>query len=179
MKKSLMIIAIVGVVVLSLGMPSQVFAKNPDPAFPNEDSRGLRRGGSNGTGIPLEMNINLDGALEDYVHTYLADAIGIEPSDLTDENFNAIALELGYDLTEIREFVKQAHNDALAQALADGVISQETFDWLSTRGFVTIADGNATGMAVGLGAGTGTCLSDGTPLSDGTSQTRGYRGGNK
>ena len=187
MKKNFFIIAVIGVIVLSLGMTSQAFAKNPNPAVPTEFGQGNRSAGINGTrtGIPLEMNINLDGALEDIIHTYMAEAIGVDPSVLADGNFTEIATDLGYDLAEIRAIVLQAHSDALAQALADGLITQEVFDWISVRGFITIADGNATGMEVGIGSGrgsrmgtgTGTCLEDGTPLFDGTSQNSGYRGG--
>jgi len=183
MKKNLLIIAVIGVAVLSLGMTSQAFAQNPDPAFPSEGGRGNRSIGTDGASVPLEMNINLDGALEDYLHTYMADAIGIDPLELADGNFEKIALDLGYELAEIREIVLQAHSDALAQALADGLITQEVYDWMSIRGFIVRADGNASGMEVGLRSGmssrmgTGTCLEDGTPLSDGTSQNSGFRGG--
>lgn len=173
MKKNLIILAAIGVAVLSLGMTSQTFAKNPDPVNPNEGRQGNRSAGTNGTGIPLEMNINLDGALEDILHAYMAEAVGIDPSELADGNFTEIALGLGYDLTEIREIVKQAHSDALAQALIDGLITQEVFDWLSIRGFITIADGNGTGMETGLGSGMGT----GNQLFDRTTQSRGSRGG--
>ena len=175
MKKSLMVIAIVGVLVISLGATSQAFAKFSTPSIPDAEMTGRGRG--SGTGIPLEMNIALDGALEDILHGYMAEAIGVDPAALVDGNFSEVALELGYDLTEIREMVLQAHNDALVQALAEGLITQEVYDWLSVRGFATIADGLGTGMAVGMGAGSGVCTTDGVPLSDGTSQTRGYRGG--
>jgi hypothetical protein len=183
MKKNILIIAVIGVVVLSLGMTSQAFAKNPNPVVPTENGQGYGNAGANGTGIPLEMNVNLDGALEDTLHALMAEAIGVDPSVLADGNFTEIATGLGYDLTEIRAIVVQAHSDALAQALADGLITQEVYDWMSVRGFITRADGNATGMAVGLGSGmgsrmgTGTGLEDGTPLFDGTSQNSGFRGG--
>ena len=190
MKKSMMILTVIGVAVLSLGITGQAFAQDPDPVVPNDMMRqGNRRSGTEGTGIPMEMNINLDGALEDILHSYMAEALGIDPSVLADGNFTEIALDLGYDLTEIRVIVKQAHTDALAQALADGVITQEVFDWLSVRGFVVLADGTATGMVGEMGRGMnagmndgtcdGTCLEDGIPQFDGTSQSRGHRGGNQ
>ena len=181
MKKNLLILAVIGVVVLSLGVTSQAFAQNPDPAFPDEGKRGNRNMETDGLGIPLEMNINLDGALEDILHTYMAEAIGVDPSVLADGNFTEYALANDYELTEIREIVKQAHSDALDQALTDGVITQEVYDWLSVRGFITRADGNHSGMEIGMGSRmgtcTGTCLEDGTPLFDGESQSRGFRGG--
>ena len=190
MKKNIMIIAVIGIAVLSLGMTSQVFAQNPDPAIPAETIQVNRRSeaNGNGTGIPLEMNIQLDGALEELLHGYMAAAIGVDPSVLADGNFTEIALAEGFDLTEIRAIVVQAHRDALDQALANGLVTQEEYDWLIVRGFITIADGNHTGMEIGMGSqmgtGTGTSLEDGTPLadctslSDGTTQSRGYRGGN-
>ncbi len=181
MKKSLLIIAVVGAIVLSLGVSSQAFAQNPDPSFPVEGRRGNRSAGTNGVGIPVEMNINLDGDLKNLLHGYLAEAIGVDPSVLADGNFEAIALAEGYDLTEIRAIVLEAHSAALDQALVDILVTQEEYDWLSVRGFITRADGNHSGMEVGMGPGmgngTGTCLEDGTPLFDGTSQSKGYRGG--
>jgi hypothetical protein len=187
MKKNLLIIAVIGVVVLSLGMTSQAFAQNPDPAIPSEGRRGNRSIGTDGVGVPLEMNINLDGTLEELLHGYMAVEIGVDPSVLADGNFTEIALVEGFDLTEIRAIVLQAHSDALDQALVDGLVTQEEYDWLSVRGFITRADGNHSGMEIGMGSrmgtGTGTCLEDGTPLADctslfdGTSQSRGYRGG--
>ena len=184
MKKSMMILTVIGIAVLSLGITGTVFADEPDPAAPAMMGRGFRRSGTPGTGLPLEMNIQLDGALEDYLHSYLADVLGIDPAVLDEGNFEALALEQGYALIEIREIVKQAHSDALAQALADGVITQETFDWLSTRGFILLANGTATGMNGGMGRGynvefcDGTCPNNGVPFNGGNAQGKGYRGGN-
>jgi hypothetical protein len=194
MKKSLTIITVIALAVLAFSVTGQVFAQGQNPETPAEAGmgKGMRGANGTGTGIPLEMNINLDGALEDTLHAYMAEALGIDPSELADGNFQEIALGLGYELTEIREIVVQAHSDALSQALVDGLITQEVYDWLSVRGFITIADGNGTGMETGLGAGmstrtgerTGDCTIDGTPLFDGTStiegtrQGNGFRGGN-
>ena len=177
MKKSMMILTVLGIAVLSLGLAGTAFADEPAPATPG---RGF---GRSGLGEPIQMNIQMDGALEEYLHSYLADALGIDEALLDDGNFQEIALELGYDLTEIREIVKQAHSEALAQALVDGVITQESFDWLSTRGFILMADGMATGMNGGMGRGMnagvcdGTCLNDGIPFNGGGFQGQGYRGG--
>jgi len=182
MKKSLTIITVIALAVLAFSVTGQVFAQGQNPESPVDTGMGKGMRGANGTGIPLEMNINLDGALEDTLHAYMAEALGIDPSELADGNFQEIALGLGYELTEIREIVKQAHVDALSQALVDGLITQEVYDWISVRGFITIADGNGTGMETGLGAGmssrTGDCTVDGTPLFDGTSEFEGTRQGN-
>ncbi len=181
MKKSMMILTVLGIAVLSLGVVGSAFADEVDPPASGFMGQGFRRGGA---GEAIQMNIQMDGAIEEYLHSALADALGIDASTLEDGNFEAIALELGYELTEIREIVKQAHSDALAAALADGVITQETFDWLSTRGFILLADGMATGMNNGMGRGgmnagvcDGTCLNDGVPVNGGGFQGQGYRGG--
>lgn len=181
MKKRMMILAVLSIAVLSLGIAGTAFADEGDLGTPGFMGHGHR---GPGTGEPFEKNIQMDGALEEYLHTYLADALGIDVETLEDGNFEAIALELGYELTEIREIVKQAHADALAQALVDGVITQETYDWLSTRGFIMLADGMGTGMNDGFGRGMnggnydGSCLEDGAPFNGGGFQGRGKFGGN-
>jgi len=174
MKKNFKIITIIAIAVLTLGMTGQVFAQTPEPTFPAGSERGNGKGGANsaGTGVPLDMNINLDGGIEELLHGYLADAIEIDPLALVDGNFHEIALELGYDVTEINEIVAQAHSDALAQALVDGLVTQEEYDWLSRdRGSMGASKGAGTGVC------TEDCTVDGGPLFDGTRQNKGYRGG--
>jgi hypothetical protein len=92
-----------------------------------------------GTGIPVNQNINLDGALSDAMHESLATALGISTEKLTarvdaGETLFLIAISLGFDETEIRDMLTTARTDALAQAVVDGLITQEEADWLASRG---------------------------------------------
>ena len=75
MKKSMMILTVLGIAVLSLGLAGTAFADEPAPATPGFMGRGF---GRSGLGEPIQMNIQMDGALEEYLHSYLADALGID-----------------------------------------------------------------------------------------------------
>jgi len=137
--------------------------------------------GSAGTGVPVEQNINLDGALSDLIHENLAAALGITPEELTarldsGETFSEIALSLGFDQTSVMDMMTQARADALAQAVADGLITQEQADWVASRGNHQAASGN----------GTGTCDGTGMSTAEGASKMQqkaagggGHRGGKK
>ena len=77
--------------------------------------------------------------LEDLIHANLADVLGIEIDDLTaridaGETILAIALSLEFDSVEIRDMIVAARADVLAQAVVDGLITQEQADWLASHG---------------------------------------------
>ncbi len=178
--KGWIIITILSIAVLSFAIASPALAADPARGG-NGNSRGsgggYGRGGTigTGTGIPVEQNINLDGALEELYHTYVADALGIDPDVLATrleagETLSDIALSLDYDLAELQEILATARADALAQAVLDGILTQEQADWLASRG-------NRMPLN-GLGDGTcdGDCTLDGSSLMNNArkSQRKGY-----
>lgn len=150
MKKLIWITAgILAVAVLALSLSSPVLAADPaqgGPWYGGQGGRGRGFVDQDQDGIcdtsgnaPREMNINLDGALEDYLHGSLAEALGIPAEDLTarrdsGETLAEIALDLGLDLTEIRDMFSEARSEALDTAVEDGILTQEEADWLSSRG---------------------------------------------
>lgn len=126
-----------------------------------------------GTGVPLEMNINLSERADDLFNQALADALGISLDEFltrheAGETFAQMALDLGFAQEEIADLMATARQAALDQAVADGVLTQEEADWLASRG------------NFGAGPGAGLCLEDcpGTPVQQGTSPGfgRGNRG---
>ena len=113
------------------------------------DRGGGNSGGGNGqsgqaatgTGVPLETNqdINLENVMSDTVHTNLATALGLTVDELearvdAGETLADIALSLGFDYTAISDMLAQARSDALAQAVADDLITQEQADWVASHG---------------------------------------------
>jgi len=116
------------------------------PALAAEPQRGGQgNGGGNlnqgnlGTGGPVNQNIALEGLLEDLIHENLAAALGISPTDLVarldaGEIIIEIGLSLDFDLETISELLTHARADALVQAVALGLITQEQADWLASRG---------------------------------------------
>jgi len=179
-KKVLFLVTILGLLALSLSVVVPALAAEPLRGGPGNGGSGGSGGYGNqgslgtGTGIPVQQNINLDGALDVYIHAYLADALGITPEELTarldsGETFSQIALSLGYDLNTVSTLLQEARSSALTSAVADGVITQEQADWLSSRGNST----PAAGSGYGNGLCDGTCTNDGVPqtLLDGSGRT--------
>jgi hypothetical protein len=146
-------VAILAVAVLSVSAASPALAAEPVCSGTCDGiSQGTGSGYGNqgalgtGTGIPVEQNINLDGALKDLIHENLADSLGISIEDLNarldaGETIVEIGLDLGFTLEEISEFMVEARADALVQAVVDGLITQEQADWLASRGNRTPAIG--------------------------------------
>jgi hypothetical protein len=110
-----------------------------------------------GTGVPVEQNIALDGVLDTLIHENLATALGIPLAELVDrldagETISQIVLSLDFDLDAISEILTQARIDALDQAVATGLITQEQSDRLASRGNQTPAASD------GICDGTGDCI---------------------
>ncbi|MBT3390135.1 MAG: hypothetical protein HN413_06960 [Chloroflexi bacterium] len=171
MKKTLILVTVLALAAALFMGAAPVFAAELDKGGPGGSGGGAggNGGGGNGqqgsagtsTGIPLEQNINLDGALDELLHTNMATALGIDPTELAahmdaGETFADVALSLGFDYTAISEMLAQARADALTQAVLDGTITQEQADWLASTGTNNPA----------ASYGDGTCLTDGT--CDGT-----------
>ena len=148
-KKVVLLVAMLSITLLSFSAVSPVFASELYQGGPGNGGRGIdgesfdgigNRGAfGTGTGIPLDQSINLDGMLEDLIHANLAYALGIEIDDLTaridaGETILAIALSLEFDSVEIRDMIVAARADVLAQAVVDGLITQEQADWLASHG---------------------------------------------
>jgi len=114
--------------------------------------------------------------LEDLIHANLAVALDIEIGDLTGridagETISAIALSLGFDSIEIRDMIVSARADALSQVVADGLLTQEQVDWMSSHGNRMPAANYGEGVC----DNTGECLEDGVQQS--TMMEYGYRKG--
>ena len=151
------------------------------PTGTDGSRNGQQASAGTGTGVPVEQNINLDGALSDLIHENLAAALGITPEELTarldsGETFSEIALSLGFDQTSVMDMMIQARADALVQAVADGLITQEQADWLASRGNQQAASGNGTGTCDGTGMSTAERASH---MQQKAAGVGGHRGGNK
>ena len=123
MKKMIIILAVIAVGIGAFTFVGNASAQEVVPAYPgNGGGNGPRGGNGNGTDIPLERNINLDGLLDDVMTSIIANELGITVDELKSreaagETLVEIGLSLGFD----------------AQAVIDGQISQEQADWLISR----------------------------------------------
>jgi hypothetical protein len=183
-KKVVLLVAVLSITILSFSVVSPVFASelfrggpgNGGVGIEGENPGGNGNQGTFGTGIPVDQSIKLDGMLENLIHANLADALGIEIDDLTaridaGETISAIALSLGFDSVEIRDIIVAARADALAQAVADGLLTQEQVDWMASHGNRM----PAANYGEGICDGTGECFEDGVQQS--TMMEYGYRKG--
>lgn len=96
------------------------------------------------------------GVLHDYMSSALANALGIDVEEYiarrdAGETFFDMAAELGFDFDALIETRIQARTEALEQAYADGVLSEEQYQFMLTRA----QNGSGMGFGMGFGASQG------------------------
>lgn len=155
MKKVLIGIVIVGVLVAGLATFGLVSAQTTTPqgdAPYGMGRRGMMANGQSfaGTG---------DGVLHDYMVAAFAEKLGVSVDVLNERLANGehvvdIALEQGLTIDEFRSLMLDARTQAVEQALAEGVITQEQADWMKSHGG-GMAGGRVGGMRGGMRGGFG------------------------
>ncbi len=174
MKKILIIGTLVIAAVLAFGAIGVAYAQT---ATPNQTGTGLMAGGRGGMRGQAG-----DSLLQDYMLAGFATAFDMQVADLqvrieAGDTMYDVALELGYTQETFSELMVTVRTDAINQALADGVITQEQADWMLSRLSQRAAGGFGTGvctgdcqsgtrmgrsggmgMSRGGGNGTGTCI---------------------
>ncbi|MEW6718292.1 MAG: hypothetical protein AB1345_12445 [Chloroflexota bacterium] len=99
--------------------------------------------------------------MHEYMETALADVLGLTVEELetrmeAGETIEDIAEEQGLSADELGDLMQEAHEKAIAQAVADGVISEEQAEWMLDR------FQNKPGFW-GFGGGPGHCFGTGVP----------------
>lgn len=149
---TIFILALSLVGVMALGFTAQASAEELTPLYPGNGGGGNGGGGGgNGrgagttgtpagtsTGVPLNMSINLNGALDDYMTAAIADGLGINVDELiarqaAGETLVEIGLSLGFDTQAVLDLRDAARIAALNQAVADGILTAEQADWMISR----------------------------------------------
>lgn len=152
------IVAVLTAVLVFVGATS-AFAQGPG-------NNAAQMGGNQAQANP-NAGSGLIAVDEDAMHAAIAGALGISVDELegalaAGETPATLALELGVDFAEVRAAMDAVHEVAIAQAVADGLITQEQADWiLSHRGGQNGQQGN--GARGGMG-GNG---SQGSPARQG------------
>jgi hypothetical protein len=158
MNKIVSLLVVIIVAVVALGSAGIAYAQSPTGApgtgIGNMGGRGAASGfsaGVAGTG---------DGILHDYFITAYAEQLNLTVDELqarldSGETMSQIALSTGLTLDEFRLLAQEVRTQAIAQALADGVITQAQADWMSQRGFGNMGSrmGSGTGQMRGAGQG--------------------------
>jgi hypothetical protein len=142
-KKTMNVLVVIGAAVLALSTAYPAYAQTEPPTPKLGDGFGPGVGGPNG-----------EGPLHDVMISILAPALGITPEELEQrrdagETFYQIAIDLGFSEAELPELIIEAKTAALAQAVEEGLITQEQADWMIAR--------MAQMRAAGYGPGTGNC----------------------
>ena len=130
------VFAFVGAVAVFAQGPSQ-----PDSARPGGTNQ-MQRGAS--------ADQNLMSVDETAMHTAIADALDMsldefEAAVAAGETPFTLAEQSGIDFAEVQAVMDAAHEAAFAQAVADGLMSQEQADWILSH------RGGAAGQSGGMG----------------------------
>lgn len=161
MKKLVLSLVIAAVIVVAFGSASAVYAQSTTPQAPatgtgygiSAGGRGVR-GGMMGQAAGIGTQ---DGLLHDEMIAVYAEKLGISVDVLNTrladgETLSAIALSEGLTFEEFQTLMTDARSQAIAAAVADGTLTQDQADWMSTRGAGRTAGGRGMG-ARGTGLG--------------------------
>lgn len=117
---------------LALVVVTSAFAQGPSVPDPANGAGQMRRGNGAGIGLGVRAVDEAD------MHAAIAGALG-----MTVEDFEAalaegktpsiLALELGVDFADVRAAMASLHAEALEQAVAEGLITQERANWMLSR----------------------------------------------
>lgn len=159
MKKVLFIGAILAVAVVILGVAGFAYAQTQTPeeegdtgspatgVWPWDHMRGFApgmgwRAGGERWGGPRGFAPDEYPPMHEYMHddvfSAIADVLGLTPEELearheAGETLWDIAQEQGLSIEEFSDLLAQVRTDAINQAVADGVITQEQADWMLDR----------------------------------------------
>jgi hypothetical protein len=152
MNKIVSLLVVVVVAVLALGSVGVAYAQTATPSY---GAGSGYMGGNGARGMGAGVAGTGTGLLHDYMVAGFAAALDIPVADLeaslaNGETVAQVALSKGLTIDEFRTLAIEVRMQAIAQALADGVITQAQADWMTSRGFGQ--SGAARGMR---GAGQG------------------------
>jgi len=149
-KLGIAIVAVVVAVGTVLAVPSLVFAQGP--ADPDEPGTPVGPGGfwahSGGQGWMAQY--------QDEMHAAIAEALGLSVDEFeaaldSGQTVWQIAEAQGVSVEALQETMQAAHADILAQAVADGVLTQEQADAILNHVGTGLMVGGGRGMRGGRG----------------------------
>lgn len=133
MKKTILIVGLVvaALVVFGVGVAFAQGSVQGSVPFAGSGPMALAPGASAG----MQNN---GGWMHDYVEQALAAKLGLTEKQVEDQlaagkSMYQIALDNGIKQEAITEFMNQIHKDAFANAVKDGVVTQEQADWMLQR----------------------------------------------
>ena len=160
--------ALVAVLILGV-LVTGVSAQGPStPDLPAGTGQ-MQRGNGGGAGLGVRAVDEAD------MHAAIAGALGMSLEDFeaalaAGESPYTLALALGVDFADVRAAMDSLHAEALAQATAEGLITQERANRMQGRG----AGGN--NAAGGAGAGAGRMAGGAGNMAQGSGNQGGFGG---
>ena len=144
MKKIVYTIVIVAVLAVALGTTGMVSAQSdaPQAATPGTGySFGAGNRGARGNGMGLQSTAprTQDGILHDAMIAVYAEALNLSVDELNaklaaGETLSEIAFAAGLSVEDFFALKADARAQAIDQAVADGLLTEQQADWLKTRG---------------------------------------------
>jgi hypothetical protein len=161
MKKFMKSFVIVAVVVIALGSTTAVFAQSgtaQGSATVLANGRGGWGGRGSRSGVMQQDQLQLeDELLHDEIISAFEVALGIPADELNarldaGETLMQIVISTGLDFEAAQALIDEVHAQVLAQAVLDGIITQEQADWLITRlgGQAYMGGANGAGNDFGM-----------------------------
>lgn len=147
MKKILLVATIIVLTIVSLSLAGYAYAQTQTPPDPNAPAgsqfpgwgspRGMM-GGRWNRGAWGSSSSEEYGPMHEYMIAALAKAFNLTPEELearhdAGETMWEIAAGLGWDAEQFRQAMLDARTQALNDAVAAGVITQEQADWMLSR----------------------------------------------
>lgn len=147
MKKVIWIGAILGVLLIGLGIVGMAYAQTQNPPQPQTPEAGafgqyyggmMGRGGHGmmgGRGVRGQAGF---GPMHEYMIAALAEKLNLTVDELNAKIANGerpydIAVAQGLTAEEIQVVIEEAHDEALKAAVAAGVLTQEQADWMDSH----------------------------------------------
>ena len=141
MKKFVKSIVFLSVLAITFGSVGTVFAQSSTHAsMPAAEDRGGRGGfGRGGRLMDEDRPFMLEGILHDTLMAAYADALGLAVDELESrldngETMAGIALSTGMSLEDFHLLRTEVFQQALDQAVAEGLLTEEQAEWLASRG---------------------------------------------
>jgi hypothetical protein len=172
MKKIFLTGGLLVLFVLALGIAGLAYAQSETPPYPGYGP-GMMGGRGGGFGGMMGGSVSGEyGPMYTYMIEAFAGALGLDPAELQSrrdagETLWQIAESLGFSQDEFGQLWVDARTEALDQAVADGVITQEQADWMIQH--------MAGRQGAGYGPGSGGCMGGGAGFQGGRQGRMGGR----
>jgi hypothetical protein len=160
-------------ITVAFGAVGVAYAKGPNPV--TEVANGWMGGNGSRNGMGVGYENTGEGILHEYIINAYAEALNVSTIALearldNGETMAQIALSVGLTIDQFHTLMVDVRNQAIVQAVNDGVLTQVQADWMTQRSAGQMAGGYAeNGMYGGRQAGQGLFLNPNCPYYSPTS----------